>query len=198
MHTHTCVRAHTRTCNHLHHHLHHHFPARLSPRSCIFRHYARHYDFSGFKNLANSEKFIVVYPLGTGIPIGFNAGSCCGMPQLFGTDDTGFVMSVINRVKGSHTVDPNRVYLTGYVSFGRTVSPSLYGPTTFRTSDLPRIRFASPSLSHKVDPTRVYPTGYATLGRTIASLLHPHFLSCKVISRGSFTSWVFPWPRKVP
>ena len=72
---------------------------------------------TGFSDLADREGFVVAYPEGIGI-LGFlqhwNAGHCCGKAAADGVDDIGFVIGVIDDIKRSLNIDPDRIYMTGF------------------------------------------------------------------------------------
>jgi len=76
---------------------------------------------TGFSDLADKERFIVVYPNGIGL-FGFlqhwNAGHCCGKAQNDGIDDTAFLETVLDDVFSRFPVDENRVYLVGHSNGG--------------------------------------------------------------------------------
>jgi len=74
----------------------------------------------GWKELAEKEGFIVLYPQGldkhslSGIPVSpnWNAGPCCDMGQA--TDDFGFTKKLISNYVQNGTVDPSKVYMAGH------------------------------------------------------------------------------------
>ncbi|MBS3756504.1 MAG: prolyl oligopeptidase family serine peptidase [Desulfobacterales bacterium] len=76
---------------------------------------------SGFSELADRENFIVVYPNGMGI-FGliqhWNAGHCCGKAAADGVDDVAFLETVIKDVSSRLSVDPERIYMTGFSNGG--------------------------------------------------------------------------------
>ena len=66
---------------------------------------------------ADRQKFIVVYPEGTG-GIGrnlltWNAGTCCGPAQWQARNDVGFVRQLITNLKTCYSIDPDRIYVAG-------------------------------------------------------------------------------------
>lgn len=76
---------------------------------------------SGFKELADSEGFIVAYPLGsfgakndpeapTDIGPAWDGGACC---TLVPVDDVGFARAVVQAVAAEANIDRRRVYATG-------------------------------------------------------------------------------------
>ena len=85
---------------------------------------------SGWRSLADSENFIVVYPLGLfgrpeapeiDTPYGpsFNGGPlCCGNAALRRIDDVGFARAIVQAVAAEANVDRARVYVTGLSNGG--------------------------------------------------------------------------------
>lgn len=75
---------------------------------------------SGFDSLAESNRFIVVYPDGIGNHAEgsglqtWNGGYCCGPAAANSVDDVGFIRAVINRVRTQFTIDPDRTYAAGH------------------------------------------------------------------------------------
>jgi polyhydroxybutyrate depolymerase len=67
---------------------------------------------------ADARGFIVVYPNGTGpLPrrfLSFNAGMCCGYAQKQNIDDVGFVRAMLDDLQRVLSIDPARVYATGF------------------------------------------------------------------------------------
>ena len=68
--------------------------------------------------IAAREKFIVVYPGGTGGTPGgrlltWNAGHCCAYARENKVDDVGFIRKVIDELVSSGRADPKRIYVTG-------------------------------------------------------------------------------------
>ena len=85
---------------------------------------------SGWRSLADSEDFIVAYPLGlfgqpeapeVDTPHGpsFNGGpQCCGWAVLRRIDDVGFARAIVQAVAAEANVDRARVYATGLSNGG--------------------------------------------------------------------------------
>ncbi len=80
---------------------------------------------TGFNEVADRHKFMVVYPDGTGPVIHrpirgdvsiltWNAGRCCGSAVKEKVDDVGFVRAMIDRLAQQFPVDTDRVYATGF------------------------------------------------------------------------------------
>jgi polyhydroxybutyrate depolymerase len=72
---------------------------------------------SGFRELSDSEGFIVAYPNGNGRfedkLLTWNGGTCCGYAVTKNIDDVGFVRVVITEIEARYKIDPKRVYSTG-------------------------------------------------------------------------------------
>jgi polyhydroxybutyrate depolymerase len=73
--------------------------------------------------LAESNRFLVVYPDGIGPESGarlrsWNAGTCCGAAVQQKVDDLGFVRRVIDTVRASRAVLPGHVYAIGHSNGG--------------------------------------------------------------------------------
>lgn len=73
---------------------------------------------TGFTDLVERERIIVVYPDGTArrprIPLRtWNAGHCCGSAMEDKVDDVGFINALIDSVSARYPVDPQRTYATG-------------------------------------------------------------------------------------
>lgn len=74
-------------------------------------------NFCGLHELAATERFVVVYPNGTGHTshtLSWNAGNCCGLAMLRGTDDVGFVRRIIDDVSQQMPIDAARIYAAGF------------------------------------------------------------------------------------
>ncbi|GAX59665.1 poly(3-hydroxybutyrate) depolymerase [Candidatus Scalindua japonica] len=74
---------------------------------------------TGMNDVADTGKFIVVYPNGTGGRFfkknrrTWNAGRCCGRAVRGRVDDTLFIEKVIEGVNSKFSIDTRRVYVTG-------------------------------------------------------------------------------------
>lgn len=72
--------------------------------------------------LADREKFIALYPNGSGRLSGrlltWNAGSCCGYSVLNRIDDVGFVRALVDQLADKFPVNRRRVYATGLSNGG--------------------------------------------------------------------------------
>ncbi len=67
---------------------------------------------------ADAENFVVAYPLGTGTPLSWNAGACCGTAEATGVDDIQFVRDILDAAPAKLCVDPKRIYATGMSNGG--------------------------------------------------------------------------------
>lgn len=78
---------------------------------------------SGFAAMADSEKFIVVWP--AGLHNSWNGGQgCCGFSEEDDIDDVGFLRKMVAKVAENGMVDLDRVYATG-ISNGSAMSQRL-------------------------------------------------------------------------
>ncbi|HUJ70694.1 MAG TPA: PHB depolymerase family esterase, partial [Verrucomicrobiae bacterium] len=77
---------------------------------------------TGFNQKADKEGFVVVYPNGSGRLktrlLTWNSGNCCGYALDSGVDDVGFIRALIDELKKTRAVDPQRVYATGISNGG--------------------------------------------------------------------------------
>jgi polyhydroxybutyrate depolymerase len=67
---------------------------------------------------ADNAGFIVMYPLGTGTPLSWNAGACCGTAASSGIDDIQFVRDILDKAASELCIDPARIYATGMSNGG--------------------------------------------------------------------------------
>jgi len=68
--------------------------------------------------VARANTFIVAYPNGTGTPLSWNGGGCCGAAAANDVDDVTFTRMLIDDISARYTVDPKRVYATGMSNGG--------------------------------------------------------------------------------
>ena len=92
---------------------------------------------TGFTDLVERERIIVVYPEGTArrarVPLlTWNAGHCCGHAMERRVDDVGFINALLDTLSARYPVDPARIYATGMSNgammshrLGRELSPRL-------------------------------------------------------------------------
>jgi len=76
---------------------------------------------SGMSAKADQEKFLAVYPKGTGWLPTWNSGACCGYAMENHVDDVGFLAALIGTLERDYAVDPKRVFATG-ISNGAMMS----------------------------------------------------------------------------
>jgi polyhydroxybutyrate depolymerase len=67
---------------------------------------------SRFDQAAEAHGFLVVYPEGVGRT--WNVGSCCGQASLQNIDDVAFISALIDHLRASFEIDPDRVFATGH------------------------------------------------------------------------------------
>jgi polyhydroxybutyrate depolymerase len=76
-----------------------------------------HQRYTRMDALADRERFLVVYPNGTGRfgdrLLTWNAGSCCGLAKDRGVDDVAFLRAVVGDLAERVTIDRTRIYATG-------------------------------------------------------------------------------------
>lgn len=103
--------------------------------------------WSGWRNLADAEGFIVIHP--AGYFDSWNAETCCGLAWLAGIDDIEFSRAIVAAISAEANVDANRVYATGFSNGGamshvlaceaadvfRAVAPMSYPIPYFPPSD---------------------------------------------------------------
>jgi polyhydroxybutyrate depolymerase len=77
-------------------------PATLMPR------------FSGLSATADARRFVVAYPVGTGVPVRWNAFT----DAEGAADDVGYIRAVLDDLEGFLPVDRRRVYATGMSNGG--------------------------------------------------------------------------------
>ncbi len=76
---------------------------------------------SKLSDLSDVENFIVVYPEGLE-QLGFrtwNAGDCCPSATLLGTDDVGFINSLLEKLSLELSINQKKVYATGFSNGGQ-------------------------------------------------------------------------------
>lgn len=79
---------------------------------------AQQQDSTRLHELGGRERFIVVYPNGSGRLrdrlLTWNAGSCCGFAAESNIDDVGFVAALLDDLARRTPIDRARVYATGF------------------------------------------------------------------------------------
>lgn len=77
---------------------------------------------TGMDAKADQEKFIVVYPNGTGpqndVLETWNAWNCCGQALDHNTDDVGFIRALVEKAKRDYAIDARRIFATGLSNGG--------------------------------------------------------------------------------
>ncbi len=63
--------------------------------------------------IADRERFITVYPDGTGLVRSWNAGGCCAQSVSNDVDDVGFIAALLDLLESQLCVDQRRVFATG-------------------------------------------------------------------------------------
>lgn len=79
-------------------------------------------DTTNFSRKAVEEKFIVVYPYGTGklnkLLLTWNCGFCCGYALENNIDDVGFIRSLYEHIIEKYSINTDMVYATGISNGG--------------------------------------------------------------------------------
>jgi polyhydroxybutyrate depolymerase len=71
---------------------------------------------SDFNPLADTDRFLVVYPAGTGPAqaLSWNAGTCCGAASAGNVDEPGFVRAILADLGKTLPLDGRRIYAAGF------------------------------------------------------------------------------------
>jgi polyhydroxybutyrate depolymerase len=71
---------------------------------------------SGFNYVADNNRFIVVYPNGSGASgsLSWNASGCCGSALTNNIDESAFVRQIISDLGSIAKIDPKRTYASGF------------------------------------------------------------------------------------
>ena len=71
---------------------------------------------SGFNYVADNNRFIVVYPNGSGASgsLSWNASGCCGSAIANNIDESAFVRQIISDLGSVAKIDPKRTYASGF------------------------------------------------------------------------------------
>lgn len=110
---------------------------------------------STFRELADSEFFLAVWPQGTGATPGWNAGFCC----VAGVDDVGFVRAVVDSLAEEVSLNPGRIYATG-LSNGGALSHRLACEAADLFAAVAPMAFPLPFFSPSAcQPSRPIPVG---------------------------------------
>jgi polyhydroxybutyrate depolymerase len=81
---------------------------RMNPESMVVT--------TGFNAVADSERFLVAYPFGTGAAeaLSFNGGLCCGSAVHNNVDEAAFVRRILDDLETDFPIDPARIYAAGF------------------------------------------------------------------------------------
>ena len=78
---------------------------------------------SGMDALAESARFLVVYPNGTtglfGLRSDWNAGECCGTAESRNVDDVAFIRALVENIGSRLPLDRDRIFVAGFSDGGR-------------------------------------------------------------------------------
>lgn len=103
-----------------------------------FKTTARSFAYFGAIQNVVDDNAVVVYPNPIKsnipvIPVGWNAGFCCGSGLFQKTDDQGFILKLVKTMETNYRIDSRQVYLIGF-SNGAMLAMQLANshPTTFR------------------------------------------------------------------
>ena len=69
-------------------------------------------NLTGMSSKADAEKFIAVYPNGTGTPSGWGVGFNPASPWT--ADDVGFIRKLLNKIEANLKIDHKRIYSCGF------------------------------------------------------------------------------------
>jgi polyhydroxybutyrate depolymerase len=100
----------------------------------------------GWDQLADSKKFVLVYPDGVNRAWNVNGGGCCGKPAREGVDDVAFISAAVADVAKNVSINAGHVYATG-MSNGGMMSYTLACDTTLFAA-------IGPVSGTQVDPCR--------------------------------------------
>jgi polyhydroxybutyrate depolymerase len=70
---------------------------------------------------ADRHNVIMIAPQGLGVIPGWNAGQCCGEPQLFKIDDVGLARDLIDSARRDLCIDDKRIFAMGFSNGGMFV-----------------------------------------------------------------------------
>lgn len=77
---------------------------------------------SDFDDIAYDNGAIAIWP--QGFDNSWNSGYCCSTAGELGLNDTGLIMEIVHKTIANHSIDENRIYLTGW-SNGCSLSQKL-------------------------------------------------------------------------
>ena len=77
----------------------------------------QHEKTSNWNALADQHGFIVVYPLGTGTPLGWKTNNKAVEESLIQAEVT-FISDLIDKISADYNIDHNRIYVNGFSNGG--------------------------------------------------------------------------------
>ena len=77
-----------------------------------------HPRLTGMNPKADAAGYLAVYPSGTGNPIGWNAGTCCGSAVTNMIDDVGFVRAMLDDIDTKLCVNKKMIFSAGFSNGG--------------------------------------------------------------------------------
>lgn len=93
---------------------------RSVPLVFVFHGFAQSADVArrdtGFDEIADAGRFVVVYPNGTGSSPSWNAGGCCGYAAINNVDEAAFVREILSDLGTIAPFDAKRIYATGFAN----------------------------------------------------------------------------------
>lgn len=133
---------------------------------------SQHRSSSGFDKIADREKFVVVYPDGV-----FKMNGSNGW-DISSNSDVDFISALIDTLKLKHTIDPNRVYATGF---------SMGGMMSYKLACTLADKIAA------IGPSSGYPLGNMITSckpSRPVSICHAHGTLDDVVPYTTLASWV--------
>lgn len=86
--------------------------------------------YSGFHFLADEQDFTLALPNGKNNS--WNADFCCGRSFIDGTQDTEFILAMIDEISDIYAIDSDQVFVVGFSNGGALAQKLLHeAPTTF-------------------------------------------------------------------
>ena len=113
--------------------------------------------FSGLEALAAAGRAVVVFPEGTGSREGlftWNGGNCCGEARADGSDDVGFVATLLDALAVRLPIDSRRVHATG-MSNGAMMAYRVGAELSERIASIAPV--AGPLALESIAPSRPVP-----------------------------------------
>ena len=113
--------------------------------------------FCGLDGLAAAGRAVVVFPEGTGSREGlltWNGGNCCGEARADGSDDVGFVATLLDALAARLPIDSRRVHATG-MSNGAMMAYRVGAELSERIASIAPV--AGPLALESIAPSRAVP-----------------------------------------